>query len=327
MQSGPMPTDGQPESGRVQRWFTDKGYGFIQPDAGGPTVFFHAKELTEQGNKDTIQDGDQVSFVRLWNAMRGQHQAVQVRPAGSSGSDLSVTGDGMTEHGKVQRWFPDKGFGFITPKGTDGNSNIYFHITSLITRDVLPAEGDDVTFHRVFSRGRQQYQAMEISLLKSATANANPEDAYNIPGEQQQEQPQEQQQEPQQQDQSQEPPPFDYGGDHDAVGGGIEAAADPTDADHNGDEGPAAKRMRPDTDDGGMGSQELGHEEAADADQQASVDQVDAGVGSTAEVHEDAEAAGTQETLVAPDGGEDTGDTHGAGEEDAQQTAANGEVA
>ena len=32
--------------GRIARFFEDRGYGFIKPDAGGPNVFFKMKEVT-----------------------------------------------------------------------------------------------------------------------------------------------------------------------------------------------------------------------------------------------------------------------------------------
>ena len=32
--------------GRIAKFFEDRGYGFIKPDAGGPNVFFNMREVT-----------------------------------------------------------------------------------------------------------------------------------------------------------------------------------------------------------------------------------------------------------------------------------------
>ena len=44
------------------KWFnTDKGYGFIQPDAGGKDVFVHISAVQRAGI-DSLKDGQKVEY-------------------------------------------------------------------------------------------------------------------------------------------------------------------------------------------------------------------------------------------------------------------------
>ena len=44
------------------KWFNaTKGYGFIQPDDGGPDAFVHISAVVRAG-VDTLRDGQKVSF-------------------------------------------------------------------------------------------------------------------------------------------------------------------------------------------------------------------------------------------------------------------------
>jgi cold shock protein len=48
-------------NGTVKFYNSSKGYGFIQPDNGGPDVFVHATAL-EQAGMYTLNEGQKVSF-------------------------------------------------------------------------------------------------------------------------------------------------------------------------------------------------------------------------------------------------------------------------
>jgi CspA family cold shock protein len=44
------------------KWFnTQKGYGFIQPDGGGPDVFVHITAVERAGMK-SLNEGQRISF-------------------------------------------------------------------------------------------------------------------------------------------------------------------------------------------------------------------------------------------------------------------------
>ena len=49
------------QSGTVKFFNTTKGYGFIQPDAGGNDVFVHISALQSAG-LDSLAEGQKVSF-------------------------------------------------------------------------------------------------------------------------------------------------------------------------------------------------------------------------------------------------------------------------
>ena len=58
------------------KWFNpDKGYGFIENDAGGKDVFLHVSAL-EQAGIDNLEEGEAVSFEIGDN--RGKENAINI---------------------------------------------------------------------------------------------------------------------------------------------------------------------------------------------------------------------------------------------------------
>ena len=65
--------------GRV-KWFNDaKGFGFIEPEAGGPDVFAHFSAIEMEGFR-TLKQGGKVSF-ELITGPKG-NLAQRIRPVG-----------------------------------------------------------------------------------------------------------------------------------------------------------------------------------------------------------------------------------------------------
>ncbi len=60
------------------KWFnTTKGYGFIQPDAGGPDVFVHISAV-EKAGLSTLPEGSKISY-ELFTGRSGKSSAEKLR--------------------------------------------------------------------------------------------------------------------------------------------------------------------------------------------------------------------------------------------------------
>lgn len=65
----------------VVKWFsTEKGYGFIVRDDGGPDVFVHWAEIRAEDGRKDLAEGEQVDFT-ITRGPKGP-QAEQVTPIG-----------------------------------------------------------------------------------------------------------------------------------------------------------------------------------------------------------------------------------------------------
>ncbi len=61
------------------KWFNPaKGYGFIQPDAGGGDVFVHISAV-EQAGWSTLNEGQKISYELATN--KGKTSAVNLKQA------------------------------------------------------------------------------------------------------------------------------------------------------------------------------------------------------------------------------------------------------
>ena len=59
------------------KWFNDaKGFGFIEPDAGGPDVFAHFSAIEMDGFR-TLKQGGKVSFEMVQGPKGQLAQAIQ----------------------------------------------------------------------------------------------------------------------------------------------------------------------------------------------------------------------------------------------------------
>ena len=63
------------------KWFNEtKGYGFIQPDAGGKDVFVHATALERAGLR-SLREGQKVSYELQTDQRNGKTSAVNLQAA------------------------------------------------------------------------------------------------------------------------------------------------------------------------------------------------------------------------------------------------------
>jgi len=66
-------------TGTVKFFNTDRGYGFIANDAGGPDAFVHITAV-EQGGLGTLREGQKVSY-ELETGKNGKSSAVNLADA------------------------------------------------------------------------------------------------------------------------------------------------------------------------------------------------------------------------------------------------------
>jgi CspA family cold shock protein len=63
------------------KWFNaTKGFGFIEPDAGGPDVFVHISAV-ERAGMSGLNEGQKVSFDIQMDKRRGKSSAENLKPA------------------------------------------------------------------------------------------------------------------------------------------------------------------------------------------------------------------------------------------------------
>ncbi|SMF43237.1 cold-shock DNA-binding protein family [Tistlia consotensis] len=61
------------------KWFNaTKGYGFIQPDSGGPDVFVHISAV-ERAGMGALNEGQKVSYEVVTDPRRGKSSAENLK--------------------------------------------------------------------------------------------------------------------------------------------------------------------------------------------------------------------------------------------------------
>ncbi|MGR6964667.1 cold-shock protein [Geodermatophilus sp. URMC 61] len=80
---GGRPSRGGRATGTVSWFDADKGFGFIQPDDGGPDVFVHFSAIADRGGYRSLDEGQRVEFD-VTQGQRGP-QAEDVRSAERGG--------------------------------------------------------------------------------------------------------------------------------------------------------------------------------------------------------------------------------------------------
>ena len=63
------------------KWFNaQKGFGFIQPEAGGADVFVHISAV-ERAGMSSLQEGQRISYEEQRDPKRGKSSAENLKPA------------------------------------------------------------------------------------------------------------------------------------------------------------------------------------------------------------------------------------------------------
>jgi CspA family cold shock protein len=63
------------------KWFNPtKGFGFIQPDTGGPDVFVHISAV-ERAGMQTLNEGQKIQFELVRDAKSGKSSAGNLQAA------------------------------------------------------------------------------------------------------------------------------------------------------------------------------------------------------------------------------------------------------
>ena len=67
--------------GTVKFFNTERGYGFIAPEDGGPDVFLHVSALEAAGLR-SVSEGDRLSFDAVMDQRKGKANAQNVKKLG-----------------------------------------------------------------------------------------------------------------------------------------------------------------------------------------------------------------------------------------------------
>jgi CspA family cold shock protein len=68
------------ETGTVKWFNSQKGFGFIQPDAGGPDVFVHISAV-ERSGLNGLNDGQKISYDLVPDRRTGKTSAENLKLA------------------------------------------------------------------------------------------------------------------------------------------------------------------------------------------------------------------------------------------------------
>lgn len=162
------------QTGTVKWFNSQKGFGFITPDAGGDDLFVHQSAILAEGFR-TLGEDEKVSYTVVEEG--GKQKAIDV----SAPDGGFVKGDsGRGPRGRQQprkwpdgvapsegkqvgavKWFnSEKGFGFIAP--ATGGEDLFVHqseISSPGFRSLM--EGEEVEFKVAEERGKSK--AVEVT--------------------------------------------------------------------------------------------------------------------------------------------------------------------
>ena len=68
------------QTGTVKWFNTQKGFGFIQPETGGPDVFVHISAVERAGMR-SLNEGQKISYEIVTDRRNGKSSADRLQPA------------------------------------------------------------------------------------------------------------------------------------------------------------------------------------------------------------------------------------------------------
>jgi CspA family cold shock protein len=72
------------------KWFNDaKGFGFIQPDEGGPDAFAHFSAIQADGYR-SLKEGARVSFELTQGSKGLMALSIQIEPSGTDNTQVTA---------------------------------------------------------------------------------------------------------------------------------------------------------------------------------------------------------------------------------------------
>ncbi len=148
------------------RWFdTDRGFGFIALGPDSPDLYVHASEIISDDAMKLLREGQVVEF-EIGEGDRGP-QARRVRVTADQAADTPL---GVL--GTVAWYEPAKGYGFITPDGSD--AQVFVHSSAIVGGGVI-SEGQRAAFLVVDGERGPQADHL-LPLGAEATHQAAPSD-------------------------------------------------------------------------------------------------------------------------------------------------------
>ena len=129
-------------TGSIDRWFYDRGYGFIRIAGRRDNLYIREQNIRD---RDYVPSrGDEVSCIVLTEGRRDE------------AGDLAP----VRYTGTIQNWLQAKDFGFID---VDGSGRLFIHLKnvrgyerSTMSSAYVPRPGDRVEFGQVSNRGRME---------------------------------------------------------------------------------------------------------------------------------------------------------------------------
>ena len=77
----PAPREGTTTNGTVKWFNVTKGFGFIEPDDGGPDAFVHISAV-ERAGMTTLQEGQKLSYEMVADKRSGKQAADRIKAVG-----------------------------------------------------------------------------------------------------------------------------------------------------------------------------------------------------------------------------------------------------